>query len=1373
MSSCNPLSKEHVINSAKNKVAIMQPKLNQTAEETRERLDWLKSIVQLRDDKYVLLDGLIEVGKRVSEWAKRKAHLPEYSVDPDNEIKRKGGTHVHEVLARLLNYYWSGSTSKTQLDDIYKFASTTGTTTLGFDHFNVLKEVALHVVDDIKKVQKEIDPTGKGKATLHVENFIMDFVNDIGGTIDVVAVFSDNTAAVYDFKTTGKNDVFSDISLGLPVNNPLPYTDLRAYELSQGKYAQILKERIGISGLRRNRLIPIAINYKEKADKKNQPAGNKLLPAVARLASVGSTSGIKPVPVGGETSKHKGLNILIEKQFAQQDLLKEQLRQGNKTYDQRQAIQERINTINQSIISTLVDEDISDLATTIENLVRDVEFRIAEPKELAGGKENPNYLTKEELDSYYQEMTVYSDIVNETHVYFTELKKSDPKKYAKLRAMIGKNRDNLENLTMLVKSEILNRLESNMPKEVLDKDGHILPFKALGFGELNALKLSEINHPVFQHFWQSVSKTQQNTKRKFMELSEKVYPVIEALHAYGKANIGGIDYRTKVYEMLIDKKAGNLHPKLEEGFYKKLMEDLDSGGPDAVTLAKDSFEFKDKKKWLEEFTQRRIGQEKFLKNKHGNLEDTFKADGTIAKTAATNKKNYDAALKKWDEQNNFLTSGTAWLNSKQRRIHMRLKESVIQAHASEEYKKIRNVKELNDFYEMWESYMEEFAEILGITSYSQLPPNFIPNIRKELIEHLTWGNLNAAAAGREFYDSLSVREEDIYRGDKKQKTNTIPILYMNKFFTKDGKVDNDRKSYDLGRALIIFGQMAYNYQQMSKVEADVFAMKMMLGDPTTEQGGTLATNQEGDTIKGRIQAYMTEEGRTGETFKLFEDLADAYLYGIKFKEKDPFGKFNLIHKATKLKSYNSAMKLGLAVVPASGAWLAGKTGSILSGAKGILYNNEQFMYAAKEYAIHNAKYKDFTGFFDAQNDDYVERELMKYTASWKQKYMSDRTLFWPLRRVDESIVNQIVVAMAQNWGVDEKGNVVRFTTFGKKKGLYKDMKSLYELMEKDDKGKVTIKGLSEEGYLQFRLAVKSGIGEIIGNMNPDDMGKMDVSFIHNQVFSFRGWIPAIVLEYSGKLRWDATTQAMRWGRFRAVASDYNKDISADQFTTEELETGKWIMPYITKVFLPVLRNQVIDLITLGLSPAQSFASKLGWTRINEERAQRQYLKFLAENPGMRDTVSFEHFLEIKEAQIKATMMQIRTITMFLMLAMWLGGDGEDGEPRYSHNFATRYMSKVLSKAGSELTFMWNPNEALRLMVNPFPTAGILTQLLNTLSNGFDEASDLIFGEDSNRDKTPPFYYLLQWIKGAPQAMRFLEVYEEMKKNPYSVWSGSK
>jgi hypothetical protein len=149
-------------------------------------------------------------------------------------------------------------------------------------------------------------------------------------------------------------------------------------------------------------------------------------------------------------------------------------------------------------------------------------------------------------------------------------------------------------------------------------------------------------------------------------------------------------------------------------------------------------------------------------------------------------------------------------------------------------------------------------------------------------------------------------------------------------------------------------------------------------------------------------------------------------------------------------------------------------------------------------------------------------------------------------------------------------------------------------------------------------------------------------------------------------------------------------------------------------------------------------------------------------------MTFEHFLEVKEGQMRAALVEMRTVLGLMMLITILGAGGGDDKkkPLYMANWGTRLIFKNLTKAQSELTFMWSPIQLAQLISNPFPLTSILTKSLKTVTNGLDESRDLLVGENSISDKTPMGYFLLQWIYGGGQIARFTELYKQYEKSPY-------
>jgi len=79
-----------------------------------------------------------------------------------------------------------------------------------------------------------------------------------------------------------------------------------------------------------------------------------------------------------------------------------------------------------------------------------------------------------------------------------------------------------------------------------------------------------------------------------------------------------------------------------------------------------------------------------------------------------------------------------------------------------------------------------------------------------------------------------------------------------------------------------------------------------------------------------------------------------------------------------------------------------------------------------------------------------------------------------------------------------------------------------------------------------------------------------------------------------------------------------------------------------------------------------------------------------------------------------------------------------------------------------------PTQFLQLTSTPFPVLSLLDLAWKTIKNTSDETRDAVFGEDSKQDKTPVGYYSSQWVPGVMQMRRFIEIYDQDKKNPFKA-----
>jgi hypothetical protein len=564
---------------------------------------------------------------------------------------------------------------------------------------------------------------------------------------------------------------------------------------------------------------------------------------------------------------------------------------------------------------------------------------------------------------------------------------------------------------------------------------------------------------------------------------------------------------------------------------------------------------------------------------------------------------------------------------------------------------------------------------------------------------------------------------------------------------------------------------------MNEIEPKINQLKMMFATPTPETPGVEVRTSSGKRMKTKLKEVATKRGLETDTYKLFVELLDAYLYGIKFRD-------NIIKNQSvdttkvllRLKQYYGKSTLAFAVIPGTAAYFAGNVSRYFEGKKSIGYTSDQFWQANAHLVTDYKKYRALSLFYDVYAEDNTAKLIDNKSANLFSRIFTYRNLMYPLRKTDENIKDSVLNSMALNWGIDIEGKL------GKKNALIRlnrkgidttGIKNIWELTTIDSKGNITIEGKTKENTIAFRNAVNDISNNIIGSLSQEDLSMMDTNLTYNILSQFKSWMPGIVRERTGNLVFDDKIQAARWGRFRAAVAEF-------KLTSADMEVGFKMTQFISKVVLPNIAKISLDLLTFGVAPKYGLLGKNHTyidengkeqrVRTNMKRAQRLYKAFVLDNPKLAGRMTFEEFLEVKEGQMKAGIVELRTMIGFLILIHLLGaGGGDDGkQPPYMANWFSRFMYKNLTKAQSELTFMWSLPQFTKLLSNPVPMVGLLTRGLSTAMNGFDEVRDLLVGENSLNDKTPFPYYTLQWIYGGGQIARLMEAFPQYKQTPYTV-----
>jgi hypothetical protein len=1349
---------EELVNIIINKGLVFEHRPDDTYETIVARLDYTSDVLILPPGEDQLYEAYGQVLKRRVSGLAREAYesrvgkttVTKEASKPDFDKQKNAGTRVHLVASQIMDALYNG---KGTIEQIKKDAAI-GDYAITGRNFVAVQSIVEKLISDIRTVQKSIDPTKE--ASVRVEAKILDARHDIGGAIDVVAIFSDMTISRYDYKTAHSHP--KNYSRGALTDDLLSVPKVNDYELSMNEYGRILKEVYGAKGEREVRLIPIHIRLNSRSEDERKRF-NMFEPSFKFIETEPSSSNefLKPIPVTGETSGYAGIDEWINREWNLYNKLQDNLKNKKLTSNEITIINRKISFIRKAIRNALVDSDLTDLLDMGRFLAKTLEKRMKEPEFLETGKKNPKHLSDIELKDMKDELLIYAEVIDYTNEYSKDLDGVDITISEGIRDDIDKVSSTSLRVAHDARIESNNRILKYVAKEYKDADGNLLPLEELDFFVKTFTRFSEIDHPIFKTAWGMIQTAHHRVREDLRVILEDLDGKTKGVFEY--ANSAGIS-RLDAFKMIVDLETGHMVYRVS----KELIDRIDAAysNPDTEEAYAELYSIFD--------INPDMDYDADYQERHDSYVETQRP--------RMSKYELQKAVDSFESQFDLRSSPEAWANP-QNRKYLIFKPEVEKANYSEGFKKVLSNKALLDYYEMYEKYNNQFREIMGL-KYRDLPPNFLAQIRKTMVDHLNMDQFSLAAATQELFDSLQLRDEDKHiammdaSGDIKR---SIPKYFLNPFLNKDGEIDNTRKSYDLSKNLVLFAKMALNYKYMSEIEPKILMLREIMAKPTFDQGGTLVEDIFGKKVAGKMKKYATKQGLNSDTYKVLELLTDAYVYGIKFRDKDLGGKtINATKLILKLKGYYGKTTLGLAVIPGIGAYIASGVASRFEGKKYQSYEPEHMRKADLDMVTKFKDYKAFSLFFEPYARDAPDLWAETRSANFISKMATSTNLMYPLIKSDENRTDKITNSMGYNWGLTPAGDLIRMNRRGHSvpEGT-KPLKDLYTLNK--ETGKVEIKGMNEKAYLAFREAVKSTCGNIFGSLDPNDLMLTDVILSYNVMMQYKNWMPGIVRERTGKLIFDDKLQAARWGRFRAGFAEFG-------IKGTDLEDAFKLKEYITQILIPNTMKLTLDLLTFGISPRMAVnlpligrtgelytdpvTGKSFKVRTNIARAKRMYIKYINEHENLRDKMTFDDFLEVKEGQMKAMLVEMRAIMLFFAVVGFLGGSGgDDKKPRYAANWFTRFMYKNITKAKSELTFMWNPLEFINIIRNPVPLSGLLIKAVKTLGNAADESRDVLFGENSPNDMTPPGFYFLQYIYGAQQIARLVELYKQYEQSPYA------
>lgn len=1332
------ITKEDLINSLKNHKALFRFSDSDTVDKILERLDFIQENFIKDDTGYKIVGTDIGVSKTVTQQAakaqKGKPFTPTKEQENLYNQQAEIGNFVHDVWEEMmkeildqlegkstkaaLNYLRTISLDSLTLEGLKKIETLYGRSINRKDTSleNSLQGVA-HILTEVYRQQNRINNKNKIDAVpkFRLEQKVIDARRDIGGTIDFMAILSDKSIIIRDYKSKipseKKLDEFGNI---ISMKKLISRRDLNRYKIQIGEYGNILQHSYGASAIRSSGIIPVKLSVPV-----NKGEFSKV---VSGIKFPGQDPLLEQVRPFAEKTGFINLDEFILNIQSRISKLESKV-QETKDREEKERLINRIEGLEAGKKDILINHSLNKIveyAKGLNNQLRDAEL---------------NNLSIDELMDLRNEIAMLETLSKSTYEYRNYLKSEvkggkemAEKMEAEINVIVSELNDRYEDLTEILHEQAIQLIQQSTGLNITNDSGEVLPFHTEGFFGNYFYQLSKYDNPIFKTLRQLLDEANFNKRQRleeiFTEVQTKENAVFNWLKSQGKT-------RQDLIKIMINPTTDNFWSKYSQEYTSKL--------------------FNSKSEDLHNFYTIKEEYQDWFNKELAKREDRIRQTPEITEKEVKEQLEVFRVFNDLTIENNKAKYPKAWENRKLKQF-LEIKDGDFR----NEYQYIQSVPELKEYYDMFEKYNKEFRDVLGV-EYKNLPNNFLPNIRKQYSERVDeFGAIGGTLSGVQdfFKDFMNVREDDKDLSGEYDNRKSIPKFYLNEFRDADGKVIVGEKSYQFGRSLMLFANMALNYHEMSQIESNVIMLKEFL----SERGEEIIT-KSGKPQKDSLGNFLTRNIKDTKTPELFDSFVDMYLYGINVKpellEKDGRAEKALL----KAKEYFSLKALGFNFIAATGSFVSAKIQAAIQGNKGVLYTSQDYKQSLKDMAFNRSKLLAINAFFDPMGHRVRDPQLAEshYGAidfgdmamrGWVNQYVNTRSLMRPFSIGDEYIDEIITASMAKNFYIDYDGNFRRFKS-EEDRTKYKD-RSIWNLFEyKDGVPKLNV---SQEhlrnAYIGFRRAVQRGQGQIKGTIPEEDKAYWQSTLVGNLMMQFKSWMPAILFERFGKIKFDSAIDSVYMGRYKALGVELGEWKVSDLVRKE----------FLTKILLPKLAQFGKQLAFFG--------------KMNDVHTkQLLFEQWIEENPQYRDKVTFEEFNDIQQRQLKTLMIELRILLAFAGIMMLMAGDwDDDGQADYKKYLLTRKLAATIFKTNQEMSFVFNPIDFTNMVKTPLPMIGLVTDSWKLMKNTIDELLDIPFGEErliggQKKDKTAIGYYGHTFIPGG-RLLDFFDLWKDDSGEQY-------
>ena len=1196
------------------------------------------------DEHYYTYNGNHIVKKSVTDRTSKKS---DNTRSEKAEFAKNIGITTHDLMKNLVSKLLSGK-SDINIDEYISELGTTSVNTL----INYMNTFKLQFAEGTKFIP---------------ELRVYDKIRDEAGSVDLVAILPDGTMEIFDWKF----QMFSkeEQDRGTP-----SFYKEKNWNIQLQAYRELISKQVKDAKFGKTRVIPIKIKSKMHITNGVVTKYNFLGFEVGGYSKQGGkivTTGsdyLDAVPVDDEPIESEELNNLVNKLGQMREKVisdKETTKEGN------QIRNDKIRTISKAIQKIRTKRDLSHF----------VEYAFTELKSIENKLESKS--SRELRDELINDNNTIDFLINSENILFDTGAIIDEETRAKILAIRTRAKAASIKIEPLIKDIAVsiatdNGLGSNI-------------FVAKEMTSLQKLfqGLSQSENKIIQSFYRLTRDSKEKTRNQIDDLVKVIDEKKKALGVWASRNgLTGLD------------------------MYKKLLQRDDEGNPTGRLLSKTSSKWKDAKaarieakdaQWIyNNTTFNTEGFEEYKKRSIERINNSFySADEKKDKIIKGQKiaeididynvnypnKTSNNAKALLNKQNWFIQANDSWDS-----------EQWVDLNRSEN-------KELLEFYDFFTNTMKELSEDLPV----DMRKNAIPSIEKDLVEAIFEGNVSGSMIENMKYsigDSISYnsRMDENHIDENGNPKKTIPLYYTDQLGSN--KEDAQRKSYDLSRVLAMYGKMAYNYSNMSKIEGSTRILRRAM-----ENQKMINTTTGNRAVINKITSKVAGNVAKAEDLEIFDDYINYELYGIKVKEKentfsrtvkvpkkdqngdvveDQHGnpvyeevekEYSINRILKKTMRYFSDYSLAWNTVSASANFVGGMGNTFIFAMKGKFFTKGQLLNSIGKVATRDKKYVTALQHFDMMQEHFLDDRIKNLSASTAIKLNKSNYMYALQHQGDKAIHELVASSMMQNYTIID----------GKLQTKKPADKSIIEQLDSSTIEEILPK--NSKAYNEFRAKTQALTERIMGMSSRNDINRVKMTLLGQTMMHFRSWIPRTVQERLGGLQYNYDLETWEKGRMSS---------------TFEL--------LMNRNFLGNMQDFIIGTKTNATATAKEL-----------------YQKALRKDPTLEITEN--DFVDLHLQNLAAMRSEIYLSMAFVLTFVNAAQPDEDDNPEERRIKALFLVH--FSRMHDELSFYINPSSTMEILKSPIPLSGFFIRLgdvvgdiANVPVSVFDP--NMTFGEASSK-----------------------------------------